>query len=120
MSSTSKNTLTRRSWKKSELKKKCTKNCGSNSLAITREKSMTGKNRQPTYMGYAFESYCSSSTLNPSEDNARLPNGWSGDVDTNVQWCSVVKTKLGDHRLLIGGEVDCVRGRFDGSVFTAG
>ena len=31
-------------------------------------------------------------------------------MDTNVQWCSVVKTKLGDTRMVIGGEVDCVRG----------
>ena len=31
-------------------------------------------------------------------------------MDTNVQWCSVVKTKLGDTRIVIGGEVDCVRG----------
>jgi RAT1-interacting protein len=74
------------------------------------------KNRLQSYMGYAFESYCSSSALNPSEDRSRLPNGWSGDVDTNVQWCSVVKTKLGDYRLLIGGEVDCVRGRLDSHV----
>ena len=31
-------------------------------------------------------------------------------MNTNVQWCSVVKTKLGNTRLVIGGEVDCVRG----------
>ena len=40
----------------------------------------------------------------------QTPFGWGGDVDTNVQWCSVVKTKLGNHRMVIGGEVDCVRG----------
>ncbi|PIL36601.1 hypothetical protein GSI_00290 [Ganoderma sinense ZZ0214-1] len=43
---------------------------------------------------------------------------WGGDVDTNVQWCSVIKTKLGDSRLVIGGEVDCVRERFDGKTDT--
>jgi hypothetical protein len=38
------------------------------------------------------------------------PYGWGGDVNTNVQWCSVVRTKLGDTRVVIGGEVDCVKG----------
>ena len=56
-----------------------------------------------TYYGYAFESWCTAS-------QPGAPSGWGGDVDTTVQWCSVVKTKLGDTRILIGGEVDCVRG----------
>jgi len=42
------------------------------------------------------------------------PYGWGGDVDTNVQWCSVVRTKLGDNRMIIGGEVDCVRDKYTG------
>ena len=71
---------------------------------------MTERNRQSTYMGYAFEFYCTSAEADPLKDAARQNNGWSGDVDTNVQWCSVVKTKLGDYRLLIGGEVDCIKG----------
>ena len=66
------------------------------------------------YYGYAFESYCSSDQQDGRKQDgnpAQLhPPGWGGDVDTNVQWCSVVKTKLADFRLLIGGEVDCVRG----------
>jgi RAT1-interacting protein len=64
---------------------------------------MQPRQRQQTYYGYAFESYCT------SETPTRRP-GWGGDVNTNVQWCSVVRTKLGDSRIVIGGEVDCVRG----------
>ena len=45
---------------------------------------------------YAFESYCTS------------PPGQFQDVNTNVQWCSVIKTSLGSTRLILGGEVDCV------------
>jgi len=70
------------------------------------------------YYGYAFESF--STSENPpgrgsaqstaSRSHPTAPLGWGGDVDTNVQWCSVVRTKLGDIRLVIGGEVDCVRG----------
>ena len=60
-----------------------------------------------TYYGYAFESYCTKT--HPEEPPK--PMGWSGDVNTNVQWCSVVKSKLRDLRIIIGGEVDCVRGK---------
>ncbi|CAL1717182.1 unnamed protein product [Somion occarium] len=69
--------------------------------------------RMQMYYGYAFESYCTSSTPAPSKGTAA--GTWGGDVNTNVQWCSVVKTKLGDTRIVIGGEVDCVRGHFTGN-----
>ena len=66
---------------------------------------MDEKSRLMTYYGYAFESFCCRS----GRDDQFVP-GWGGDVDTNVQWCSVVKTKLNDLRIIIGGEVDCIRG----------
>ncbi|KDQ53161.1 hypothetical protein JAAARDRAFT_137557 [Jaapia argillacea MUCL 33604] len=75
---------------------------------------MAPRQRTQTYYGYAFESWCTSS--NPKRPEA-LPGhrrGWGGDVDTNVQWCNVIKTKLGDTRMVIGGEVDCVRGDYNG------
>jgi RAT1-interacting protein len=71
---------------------------------------MAPHHRQQSYYGYSFESFCTSSLPNQAETLPGHPPGWSGDVNTNVQWCSVVKTKLASHRLLIGGEVDCVRG----------
>jgi RAT1-interacting protein len=64
---------------------------------------MKPHHRLQTYYGYSFESWCTAYA-----PGARP--GWGGDVNTNVQWCSVVKTKLGDTRVVIGGEVDCVRG----------
>lgn len=61
-----------------------------------------------SYFGYSFESYCTSEDPEappaPSADKA-----WGGDVNTNVQWGSVVRTKLGDLPLILGGEVDCVQ-----------
>ncbi|KAF6767641.1 RAI1-like protein [Kalmanozyma brasiliensis GHG001] len=70
------------------------------------------------YYGYSFESYCTVETEAQTREPFRPtpqknspvshPAGWSGDVNTNVQWCQVVKTKLGDNRLVIGGEVDAV------------
>ena len=65
--------------------------------------------RLQMYYGYAFESYCTS-TCSPKQGPRNSQEGWGGDVDTNVQWCSVAKTKLADTRIVIGGEVDCVRG----------
>ncbi|GMK55772.1 hypothetical protein CspeluHIS016_0208280 [Cutaneotrichosporon spelunceum] len=55
------------------------------------------------YMGYAYEAYA---TVPEAEDG---PEGWSGTVNTNVQWCNVVRSAIGDVPILIGGEVDCVR-----------
>ena len=58
---------------------------------------------------YSFESYCTSD--NPTVSSATSPDiSWGGDVDTNVQWCSVVRTVLGDIPMVLGGEVDCLKG----------
>lgn len=59
-----------------------------------------------SYYGYSFESYCTKSR--PGYAQTCGPPGWSGDVNTNVQWGHIVKTKLGHTRIIIGGEVDCV------------
>lgn len=73
---------------------------------------MNPKQRRQTYYGYAFESYCTSDspTRQSRPTSPDTPMGWSGDVNNNVQWCSVVRTKLGNTRIVIGGEVDCIRG----------
>jgi len=57
---------------------------------------------------YAFESYCTSEDPNPPQLN-NPEDCWSGDVNTNVQWCSIVRTSIGDVSMILGGEVDCVR-----------
>ncbi|KIY64841.1 RAI1-domain-containing protein [Cylindrobasidium torrendii FP15055 ss-10] len=74
------------------------------------------RHRTQMYYGYAFESYGTSDTPYRGQTSTSAePPCWGGDVDTNVQWCSVVRTKLGDTRLLIGGEVDCVREKYTGT-----
>lgn len=79
---------------------------------------MIPRRRLQTYYGYAFESYSTAGTPDPKDDPDKLSNGWGGDVNTNVQWCSVVKSKLDDLRMIIGGEVDCVNGEYGLSLFT--
>lgn len=54
-----------------------------------------------TYYGYSFESWTCASERQPRD-------AWDGNVNTNVQWCSIVKTKLGDTRCILAGEVDAV------------
>lgn len=78
---------------------------------------MSPHHRLQSYYGYAFESWCTSDAVKPMPappasvpPPTPAPKEWGGDVDTNVQWCSVVKTKLGGTRMVLGGEVDCVRG----------
>jgi len=66
------------------------------------------------YNGYAFESYCTK----PSPESFKVqgaPQGWSGDVETNVQWCHVVQNKLRGVQLILGGEVDCIKAGPDSS-----
>jgi len=75
---------------------------------IRQKENLSEEDRRRTYYGYAFESFCTRSDPDTSPD----PLGWGGDVNTNVQWCAVVKTKLNDLRIILGGEVDCVRGRY--------
>lgn len=62
-----------------------------------------------SYYGYSFEAYCTSSPSAPrhAPPTFEPPN-------TNVQWCSIVKTNLGGFRAILGGEVDCVVPRRDG------
>ncbi|KAI0696936.1 RAI1 like PD-XK nuclease-domain-containing protein [Cytidiella melzeri] len=76
---------------------------------LAEKEDMAPHHRQQSYYGYSFESFCTSSHPHQPDLLPGHPPGWSGDVNTNVQWCSVVKTKLASHRLLIGGEVDCVK-----------
>lgn len=96
---------------------------------------MEPPHRLRTYYGYAFESYATCDTPSRPPPRARHghahdkdrvpptlsqapPTEWGGDVNTNVQWCNVVKTKLGNTRIVIGGECDCVRGGVQDSIFT--
>lgn len=57
--------------------------------------------RELMYMGYKFEQYMCADKPGGSPDP-------SGEVNTNVAFCSVLRSRLGTHPLLFSGEVDCV------------
>lgn len=57
--------------------------------------------RELMYMGYKFEQYMCADKPGGSPDP-------SGEVNTNVAFCSVLRSRLGNHPLLFSGEVDCM------------
>ncbi|XP_006791528.1 decapping and exoribonuclease protein [Neolamprologus brichardi] len=60
----------------------------------------TERHEEMMYWGYKFEQYtCADNTHS-------LPDP-GGVVNTNEAFCTVVQTRLADHRLLFSGEVDC-------------
>nr|ODO03924.1 decapping nuclease RAI1 [Cryptococcus depauperatus CBS 7855] len=59
------------------------------------------------YMGYSYESFSTIPVEGRPEDG---PEGWGGDVNTNVQVRSVVRSAIGNIPLCMAGEVDCVKG----------
>ncbi|KAG0176423.1 Dom-3 Z [Apophysomyces sp. BC1034] len=60
------------------------------------------------YWGYKFESLCTAST--PKPEDTELQQRITDSANTNVQYCIVVKTKLGKTSLIMGAEVDCIEG----------
>ena len=47
----------------------------------------------------------------------RTPCEDGGGIDANVEYCSVIKTKLGAHRIIMGAEMDCCDATDDGRRF---
>lgn len=60
----------------------------------------TERHGEMMYWGYKFEQYTC------ADDAHSLPDP-GGVVNTNEAFCTVVQTRLADHRLLFSGEVDC-------------
>ncbi|CAN6337713.1 unnamed protein product [Urochloa humidicola] len=63
--------------------------------------------RRRCYWGYSFENLATENSF--SEDG--------GGIDANVEFCSVIKTKLGAHRIVMGAEMDCCDATDDGRRF---
>ncbi|KAK3828930.1 MAG: RAI1 like PD-XK nuclease-domain-containing protein, partial [Benniella sp.] len=58
-----------------------------------------------SYWGYRFETiFIEEVDLNDPELTGRI----DGVVDTNLQYCTVARTKLGRNSIIMGAEVDCI------------
>ncbi|XP_057842937.2 NAD-capped RNA hydrolase DXO1 isoform X1 [Cryptomeria japonica] len=64
------------------------------------ERPQTEIDRRRTYWGYSFEQLA---TQDPNEGESKD----SHIVDANVEYCAVLRTKLGAHRIIMGAEMDC-------------
>lgn len=60
----------------------------------------TERHEEMMYWGYKFEQYTCADNVHGAPDPG-------GVVNTNEAFCTVVQTRLADHRLLFSGEVDC-------------
>ncbi|KAI8907706.1 RAI1 like PD-XK nuclease-domain-containing protein [Powellomyces hirtus] len=71
----------------------------------------TDKDKLMSYMGYKFESLATI-PVPPSKlsglDDELLAKRKEGFVNTNIQFCSVFKTKVGYNSIVMGAEVDCL------------
>ncbi|GMI95629.1 hypothetical protein HRI_003232200 [Hibiscus trionum] len=74
------------------------------------ERPQSELDRRRCYWGYCFESLA-------TEDPRRDDGGGIHHVDANVEYCSVIKTKLGAHRILMGAEMDCCDSTDEGRRF---
>lgn len=61
-----------------------------------REANATRREQMMSYWGYRFEGLCT--------------NDPDGSANTNIQYCVIVKTRLGKNNILMGAEVDCIDG----------
>ncbi|XP_076020686.1 decapping and exoribonuclease protein [Genypterus blacodes] len=69
-------------------------------VARREQETRTEKHKEMTYWGYKFEQYTCADNIHSLPDP-------TGVVNTNEAFCTVVQTRLADHRLLFSGEVDC-------------
>ncbi|RZC74526.1 hypothetical protein C5167_050005 [Papaver somniferum] len=74
------------------------------------ERPQSETDRRRCYWGYCFENLA-------TEESRRGDGEGIHHVDANAEYCSVIKTKLGAHRILMGAEMDCCDATDDGRRF---
>ncbi|KAF3336896.1 decapping nuclease DXO [Carex littledalei] len=68
------------------------------------ERPQSELDRRRCYWGYSFENVATEDSENTG-------------IDANVEFCSVIRTKLGAHRIIMGAEMDCCDSHDDGRRF---
>ncbi|KAJ3676290.1 hypothetical protein LUZ60_003702 [Juncus effusus] len=63
------------------------------------ERPQSELDKRRCYWGYSFENLATENSSDLEEDGK--------GIDANVEFCSVIKTKLGAHRIIMGAEMDC-------------
>ncbi|KAG1169830.1 hypothetical protein G6F70_008113 [Rhizopus microsporus] len=73
----------------------------------------TDRQKLMGYWGYRFETLCTVSQPPHKVNKEELKRRDNESANTNVQYCVVVKTRLGNNSIIMGAEVDCCRDRKD-------
>lgn len=68
------------------------------------------------YWGYSFERFATEGRSSSSPANGTVKMQKAA-VDANVEFCALVKTKLGPHRIIMGAEMDCFDTTHEGRRF---
>ncbi|KAI5070847.1 hypothetical protein GOP47_0015190 [Adiantum capillus-veneris] len=63
------------------------------------------RQRRMMYWGYSFEQLATEHETSEVEPDS---------VDANAEYCVLIRTKLGAHRIIMGAEIDCYDGMRDG------
>ncbi|CAA2994124.1 Hypothetical predicted protein [Olea europaea subsp. europaea] len=74
------------------------------------ERPQSDLDRRRCYWGYCFEALA-------TEDPRRADGEGIHHIDANAEYYSVIKTKLGAHRILMGAEMDCCDSTDEGKRF---
>ncbi|KAK9448813.1 RAI1 like PD-XK nuclease-domain-containing protein [Limtongia smithiae] len=75
---------------------------------VATQRKQDQRGQMMTYWGYKFEQIATIPHQWSECTREEIETRTSRPVNNNAQYCSVVKTGLGDVRLIIAGEVDCV------------
>ncbi|KAJ2683542.1 decapping endonuclease targeting mRNA [Coemansia sp. RSA 1285] len=81
---------------------------------IKRRSGSSDQHRELMYSGYRFESLCvlnePPSSLSHEKLGAELEKRRDSIVNTNTEYCTVFRTRLGVHSIISGAEIDCIDG----------
>jgi RAT1-interacting protein len=79
------------------------------------ENQASDKQKLMSYWGYRFETLSTISKppreVKDSKGDSELQKRLTESANTNIQYCILVKTKLGNNSIMMGAEVDCCRGK---------
>jgi RAT1-interacting protein len=71
--------------------------------------------RRRCYWGYSFEQIATEGSRSSHHSaNGATKHHKLSRVDANIEYCAVVRTKLGPHRIIMGAEMDCFDTHHDG------
>ena len=79
-------------------------------MDFTTRRALNSQHQLAMYAGYKFEELSTLSKPLQESTQQEIERRNENVVDNIQQYCSIVKTQIGSSTLIMGGEVDCLRG----------